>query len=189
MKARYTLFILILVFYGCQQKLTTKKEITDYISDPENGLSISQNLNNNIKVTLAYIPMSLLHISNNKLRISNKHCYFSFRISRNHSQLLRQLDFNLYSKMITVLSFRMQDYVTASNGKSAIVRPTQACYQQTFGLTNYDELLLVFEADKILSSKYFQITIDECGLGLGNLDFKYNSTDIIKFINISSDIT
>jgi len=189
MKSCTSLLILIFLLSGCQPRLATKKEMTAYIADPDNGISITHDLKDNVKVTLAYIPQSLLHLPKTKEGKTNKHCYFSFRISRNHTQLLRQLDFNQYSKMISVLSFRMQDYVTVSNGKNAVVRPIQSFYQQTFGLTNYDELMLVFESDKILSSKHFKITIDECGFGLGNLDFKYNSADIIKFINISSDIT
>jgi len=187
MKTVLTLLVLAILQSSCHQKLTNKKEITEFISDTSNGLTISHELDNDVKVSMVYVPQPLLKVPKLNSK-KNAQCYFSFRISRKHNQLLRQLSLDHYSKMVSVLSFRMQDYVAAIDSKNSEVRPTQSVYQQTFGLTNYDELMIVFDAKNILSSKNFKITVDEFGLGLGSLDFNFRSDDIITINKIATEI-
>ena len=171
------LFLFVTLCLGCISSINSKQELRAYIDDPSNGLKQAKMLRNEIEVVMVYIPPQLL--GQRWIKDSSKQSYFSLRLSRKNTQVLRQLDMSSYSQLLQTFSFRMLNYAVALDQDNQQIRPIDALYQQTFGLTPYDELLIVFDAQKMLKTKHLKINIDEFGLNLGDLVFDFQTKDIL----------
>lgn len=181
-------FALLLTIISCKPVIRTKNDLIKYISDPANGLRQEKQINN-ITISCLYQPVALHQKKiNTKIedkKTSDRAC-FVLSLAKDNKELLNQLNYNLYSEMVQVLSFRMPQYVSLIiEGKEPIV-PLDVFFQQTYGLSNSNNVLLIFDKAQIANTDEFKIKIKEFGLDLGNLAFGYKSKDLLftdKIIN------
>jgi len=104
--------------------------------------------------------------------------YFVLGLSSNQKELLRQLPYAQYSEMIQVLSFRMRAYISLILDNGRTVDPMTCLFQQTYGMSGSNELLLVFDRRELESSGHLTISVKEFGLNTGNLNFEMDTNDI-----------
>ncbi|TKC60292.1 hypothetical protein FBD94_15415 [Pedobacter hiemivivus] len=179
--------VIVSLLLGCQPKINDRVALNKFINSEKNGLTEKKSIHE-IDVTLKYLPWQLIALRYktkedvviNKLK---KNYFFLMSFSKEGKELLKQLDFNTYSDLVQVLSFRMQGKVNAWSG-SNIVQAGDCSFQQTFGLSGANELLVVFEADKIRSKTDLKIVVEEFGLKLGRLEFDFNVNNINSLYNL-----
>ena len=169
---------------SCQPKINDIASLNEFIKSEKNGLIVKKKIHE-IDVTMKYLPWQLIALryrtkedkNDTVINKLSKNCFFLLSFSKDGKELLNQLDFSTYSEMVQILSFRMQDKISALSGNNAV--PVQDCsFQQTFGLSSANELLIAFEADKIKSVTDLKIEVNEFGLNLGSLVFDFNVHNI-----------
>jgi hypothetical protein len=174
-------------FTACKQPIKTQEALNQYISDPHNNLQQTQETNG-VKVTLTYKPwQAFIRGTSNKANIkkySNRY-FFVLSLSAHDKELLRQLDFDTYSNMVQVLSFRMIPLIHAIPDNGKPVEPMDCIFQQTYGTATANNLLIVFDKDKLLFNKKLNIVINEFGLNLGTLQFQFNANDFKEIPDIN----
>jgi hypothetical protein len=179
-----TVLIMISLAVSCKRSIGSRADLVGYINNPENGLIKTLEIGD-IKAELRYKPWQLMKADGNKVQkegckyvtIQHKY-YFVLSLSTHNKELLRQMTFAQYSEMVQVLAFRMTTYVDIIPDYDKPVSPEECLFQQTYGMAKANQLLLVFDKNKIENSKQFHIKIREFGLGTGDLNFQMNTNDI-----------
>lgn len=190
--ARYSSLLLfglcMLVFCGCNRTLKTKPEILSYINDKKNGL-VKFSQSNEVDCKVTFLPWQTQAYNNDLLKLAvdqktksalKTKYYFLISLSKDNKEILRQLKSSEYSEMVQVLAFRMTDFVKVKLGSGKTLEPLNCLFQQTYGLSNANELLVVFEESEFEKAETFKIYISEFGLGTGNLSFLFNRDQIQK---------
>ncbi|MEZ2339360.1 hypothetical protein AB6735_27195 [Mucilaginibacter sp. RCC_168] len=178
--------ILISVSVSCKKKISNNADLMEYISNPENGLVKTVEINK-IKAELRYKPWQLMSVNQNKIQkqatenaeiaMRNKY-FFVLSLSANDKELLRQLPFNQYSEMVQVLAFRMMNYISLMPDDKKPIVPEGCLFQQTYGMAHANQLLIIFDKTKLETAKQLKIKIKEFGLRIGDLNFQINNKDI-----------
>ncbi|WP_407428911.1 hypothetical protein [Arcticibacter sp.] len=165
---------------GCRQHIKTKSGVREYISNRSNRLVGEKEFPDGTIVKLHYLPSALLGIDNK----SSDRYYFLLSFSREGRELLSQLDGDSYSEMVTTLSFKMLSliYVIPDRGKAISI--DDCLFQQTFGMTGANELLVVFNPSSLRNVSRFQMKIKEFGLMLGDMNFEFDQRDINELNDI-----
>ncbi|HRO46351.1 hypothetical protein [Agriterribacter sp.] len=196
-RVAYLNLIWILLWGSCssnKDEALSKAELIRYINDKKSGLVQAHKVNG-INVTLTYQPSSFFVAqemqtmpvtdSLQKLTLEKKYdnyYYFRLKFSKNGREAIRQLGgFNDYSKMVQVLSFQMNRYVSLiTSPQRDTVELSDYLFDQTYGMSDGSNLLLCFDKNKMKESDFFDINIDECGFGTGALKFRIRKSDIAK---------
>lgn len=185
-----------MVILSCKsnQKLLKKDEMIRYINNSKNGL-VQQHEINGINVRLCYQPFSLMvsreiEAARNKEEAFIKEVekrykdnyYFMLQVSKDNKEVIRQLgSFERYSDMLQVFSFKMNQYINLTTAKKDTVELADYLFEQSYGLSNSSNILLSFEKNKIKNlEKDLEINLGECGLGVGNLKFRFEKEDLDK---------
>lgn len=183
----YLLFVLIhltVLFQSCSPTIKSKADLQAYLADQDNGLTgIAQK--SDVAVKMTWQPWQLIanKLDSQKDKSQNEaspfaqNLYFILSLSKGNKELLRQLPFETYSEMVQVLSFRMQNFISAELGKTSI-EPVECVFQQTYGMTEANMLLLVFNKKDVGAAENLTISLKEFGLGLGNLEFPFKLKSI-----------
>ena len=185
LKNLFFISIVTISTFGCSGEITTKKELFRYLSDRKHGLS-KESDHNGITTSASYIPYQLINSQNpksrrlNNSRSTSSYLYFVARFSKNGKELLGQLDLNTYSDMVQILSFRMAAIISLHSENNIYINAEDCFFQQTFGLTSSNELLIVFDKKKLGNARKFELVIEEFGLGVGNLTYEFLKSDIDK---------
>lgn len=179
-------FVIVALSASCKKKISTLSDLRDFVADPNNGLIKTQTINE-IKAELSYRPWQLILASQADLRklrgesfeglMQNKY-FFVLSLSIHNKELLRQLPFAQYSEMVQTLAFRMVDYVQIIPDQQKEVPPENCLFLQTYGIAQANQLLLVFKKARLENAKYLHIKIKEFGLGIGDLNFQMNTSNI-----------
>jgi len=191
------MWLAILVFFiSCEENLPdklSKTELVKYISDKKHGLAQEQEVNG-IKVRLSYQPSSMLVVQELQeeqkrdtvliKELENKYrdrYYFLLKFSRNGKEAIRQLGgFSRYSDMVQVLSFQMNRFINLTTAQKDTVELGDYLFDQTYGMSDGNTLLMSFKKKKIEHSSAVEINIGECGFGTGALKFTIERKDIDK---------
>lgn len=191
------LYVLSLVFFiSCEEghgDKISKTELIKYINATKHGLVQEQEVNGT-KVRLSYQPSSILVAGELQegqkadttvmQELENKYkdrYYFLLKFSRNGKEAIRQLGgFSRYSDMVQVLSFQMSRFVNLTTAQKDTVELSDYLFDQTYGMSDGNTLLLSFEKKKIEHSSAIEINIGECGFGTGALKFSFERADIDK---------
>lgn len=179
----YMLFVFVAgSLLSCRTPITTQSALTAYTNNPDNGLKKVQEIDK-IKVEATYLPWQFmaakLHMRDTGLVSQIKHkCYFILGLSANNKELLRQLPYDKYSEMVQVLAFRLKSYVKIITDKGKSVDAEECLFEQTYGMGAENELLLVFDKDKLDNAGSIDLKISEFGLNIGDQDFKFMQKDI-----------
>lgn len=179
--------LLISTLCSCKPSVSSKTELIEYINKPENELSVVKELND-IKVSCSYYPVSLLNqqlkenVNKNK---KTEYIYFNISFSKDDKELLKQLEYSLYSEMVQVLSFRMSNYISILGNTQQPLVPVDCFFQNTYGLSQANELLVVFNKKDLEEQAVLKLQIMEFGLGLGNQIFEFNNQKIEEIDQIT----
>lgn len=180
----YLLFLFGFLFLvSCEPTIRNKEELVNYVNNPENGLNIENEVNG-IKINCSYFPSILINekLKNPSAKTEDdkfsEFVYFRIGFSKDGKELLKQLEYSLYSEMVQVLSFRMTNYIAIHiKGKEPVV-PADCLFQQTYGLSNANELLVVFNKKDLENQEEFKLVVNEFGLGLGYQQFQLENKQI-----------
>lgn len=181
---------MIILLQSCNPAINNKADLQVYITDPDNGLtSITEKSDVTLKMTWQPWQLIANKIGNSKSKAVNdssifaKNLYFILSLSKDNKELLRQLPFETYSEMVQVLSFRMQNFISAELDKTTI-EPVECAFQQTYGMTEANMLLLVFNKKDIGEAEDLTISLKEFGLGFGDLKFPFRLKNIDRIQNL-----
>lgn len=175
----------IALLQSCNPQVKNKSDLYSYINDPKNELIDTIN-RMQVIAKITWQPWQLI---SNKLgeikdkRVPNssrfsENLYFILSLSKGNKELLRQLPFEKYSQMVQVLSFRMFDFISAKPDEKEPIFPIECLFQQTYGMTNANMLLVVFKKKDLEDCRRLAISIKEFGLGIGELKFQLNASEI-----------
>ncbi|WP_439698631.1 hypothetical protein ACFGVS_10865 [Mucilaginibacter sp. AW1-7] len=171
---------------SCKRKTVSLAGLIAYVNDPENGLQKTQQTGK-IKTVLTYKPWQTMMFNegglNNKDRRSDSlkfqdKLFFVFSLSANNKELLKQLEFSQYSEMVQVLAFRMKNFIDVVPDDGKPVEPTDCIFQQTYGMGVANNLLVVFDKEKLMTADNLKFEVREFGLNTGNLNFGIKTKDI-----------
>ncbi|MCF3107872.1 hypothetical protein LL912_03685 [Niabella sp. CC-SYL272] len=192
LKNKHWLGMLLLGLMACNGKPTSMKrpELEAYIRNPGNGLQVEQVVNG-IKAQLVYFPSDFLKMQEKEANsgadtISQKAntaydsmYYFKLKYSIQDKEAIRQLgSFNRYSEMLQVLAFRMGQYINLTTPARDTLPVADYFFDQTYGMSNGNTLLLCFPKSGLERAAAFDINIAECGFGTGALKFRFEKDDI-----------
>lgn len=184
--------ILLFMFLGCafvvvscQGNLKDTEELRKYVADPAHGLNMVEQVKQ-VQVQLTYLPAELMTsgLGAHKGLTKGKY-FFILRFSKDGKELLSQIERSNYGEMVQVLSFRMSSYISISMGESEPVQLEDCIFTPTYGIDKENSLLLVFNNEKLKNAKQLKLTINEFGLGLGNIHFTMNPDDINAIPKVS----
>jgi len=185
----FLLFFGILIF-SCKQGKLNKQKLISYIS-------YSKELNQSIEVNgimtkakvVPYQLMVLQEIEGRSRKDSIKigdlekkysaQYYFSLSFSKGNKEVIRQLEsFQRYSEMLQVFSFGMGKYINATDENSDTVALADYAFEQDYGMTSSNKVLLVFKKADFTKAEYINLNVEEFGLGVGNMKFVFRRRDI-----------
>lgn len=170
-----------LLLFSCKSKLESKDAVQQYLLDPKNGLQVTE-ISGKVQVKLTYQPSELIAERFKKQPDVYKDYagkyFFILGFSANGKELLRQLDYNIYSEMVQVFAFRMPGFISIIPDKNEAVPPEDCLFNQTYGMADANNLFLVFDRDKLKDARQLTLQLKEFGLGLGNLSFLIDTKDI-----------
>jgi hypothetical protein len=192
-KILMTIFIAWICLSSCggHKKLLSKRELEKYISKSENGLVKLEEVNG-FKIRVSFQPSSLMIAreitDSNKtdslfIKVLEKkyatNYYFFLNYSKGGKEAIRQLgSFSKYSKMLQVFAFKMNDFVNLTTAERDTIPLSDYLFEQTNGISRGNSMMLIFAKEKISLAGEVEINIAECGLGTGNLKFRFRKADL-----------
>jgi hypothetical protein len=187
------LLLMAVCLLSCKEKIRNRRDLIVYVNDPVNGLKKIEQIGK-IKAAFTYKPWQLMGIKSQT--VSNKSekpypfkfkdkLFFVLSLSANDKELLRQLQFSQYGEMVQVLAFRMNEFIEAVPDDKKPVRPLECTFQQTYGMGTANNLLIVFNKEKLMAASDLKIRVKEFGLNTGDLNFAIKTKDIKDIQNIA----
>ena len=177
------------LFISCSPGSMGPEELTAFVSDGDNGLRKSTNINE-IQTDVTYRPTDLLvyqelgsteadTASMHKLREKySSYYYFVISFSRNGKEALHQPGSNdQYSDLVQTMSFQMSKYVNLTTPGDTIP-VADFMLNRTFGMNTSTDILFVFNKEKAKGKPWIQLNIIEFGLGTGNQHFRFDVEDL-----------
>jgi hypothetical protein len=167
-----------------------RQELTSYI-DRNKGLSQSQEVAG-VNVRIKYVPYQffVLQELNNagnpdparirqlEAKYSGQY-YFRVNFSHDNKEVIRQLgSFQQYSDMLQTLSFEMGKHINASNERNDTLSLADYAFEQSYGMSAGNNILLVFKREQFEKSETININIGEFGLNIGDMRFEFRKKDI-----------
>lgn len=93
--------------------------------------------------------------------------------------MIRELGgFSRYSDMLQVFAFGMQEYINLTTSHNDTIPVADYFFDQTYGTSDGNSILVSFSKAQINDRKDIDINLAECGLGIGNLKFHFQKTDM-----------
>jgi hypothetical protein len=168
-----------------------KRDLVKYINDRRHGIVQEQEVAG-VRAKLSFEPSCLLvgqELSTGgkgdtgtfgqlKRKYDNNY-YFLLKFSKDNKEIIRQLgSFSRYSEMVHVFSFQMHQFVNLTTIAHDTAELTDYVFEQTYGMSDGNTILLAFAKNKTGNSDEIEINIAECGLRIGNLKFRMKRRDI-----------
>ena len=180
---------------GSSPKIVSRPEMIRYIQDKEHGLLQEQEVNGMVlpheclgneseasllaAQELGDAQRASKTVIDSVEKKYAKNYYFLLKLSKGGKEAIRQLgSFSRYSDMVQVLSFQMHRFVNCTTPQKDTVPLADYLFDQTYGMSDANTVLLCFDKEKLGNKKELEVNIAECGLGTGNLKFKFNQKDI-----------
>ena len=176
---------------ACRNQLKTRESLVKYLGDTSHGLVQVDSIGH-LKVTLSFRPWQLLgrdlhkskETSSNSFNDVLKQRYnFVLSFSANNKEILTQLPFNQYSELVQVFSFRMGDFISVTPDNSNAISPINCSFQETYGLSTANDLLISYDRSKLANSSILRFKIKEFGLNTGDLYFTMKTDDINQLLD------
>jgi hypothetical protein len=187
---RVIVIAVLLLITSCTQKtFTTKKELWNYLKEPDNGYTHHKNIHG-IDYTFYYKPTDLLvdqeldsvsEAAVQKLRAKyEKYLYFTLALSKNGKELLATApDRQKFGRMVHQLSFGMGAKVHLYTPQKDTLNLLDYSAPRTYGMSPTTTILFVYPNEEIYrNSEYLTFAIEDFGLQTGDVTFKIETTKI-----------
>lgn len=189
-KLRRIILFGLLAFLACHPNHLDKNDLIKYINKKRSLSQIHQT--NGIDVGVKYYPSQLFvaheldeikKYDSSAIRgVEKKYdsqYYFRLYFSKDNKEVARQLgNFQSYSAMLHVLSFEIGKYINATSDHVDTVYLADYLFEQEYGMSNTNSILLAFKRNDFEGSKNIQINISEFGLGIGIQQFVFKKNDL-----------
>jgi hypothetical protein len=188
-----TITIMLFGIAGCSgsKEFSDKNKIIKYLNDEGNGYR-KEITSNGVTVSIVYQPQSLFieqELSDIKNpaaslvdSIKNKYTnsyYFHVTFSREGKEAIRNAGgFGNYSVLLQKLAFQMHDHIQLTTSLKDTVELGDYFFDQTYGMSNGNTLLVRFDKSKIKKAETLDIHIEECGFGTGNISFRFEKNKL-----------
>jgi len=194
---------LIMSFQSCSTpNYLSEKDLKVYLFDKDNSLSKEHVLKGN-KSIVTYRPTDLLLLqetrgttkidSSTLVRLQQKyqdHYYFILSLSKNNKEAeYQQQGMGQFSDLIQTLSFRMSEHVNMTTNSRDTIPVGDYIYPRTYGMSNASTLMFAFNKEKTKSTEWVQFNLKEFGLGIGNQNFRFKTSDLENIPRIQFEIT
>lgn len=200
-----SLFFLIMIellAISCTPKYLSEEELIDYVLNSENGLTKELTVED-FRISATYRPADLwiaqeLGSSTDSIQIEklkekySSHYYFVLGLSKNDREAIQAATMPQaqFSELLQTISFRMSAYINITTSHRDTIPLADHSYSRTFGAGGSNEILLVFDNEKIVDQEWFQINLTEFGLGLGRQSLRFecknfHNTPQIDFATIN----
>lgn len=169
-----------------------KEELQQFIQDESNGLSKSVKAGD-VTMKLNYRPNDFLvwqEVSDEEdtteIRKSfnryNDYIYFVLQLSAGEKDALygtsaNQMDFN---DRLQTLSFRMNQYVNLTTSELDTIPVADAYYTRMFGLSKSNDILFVFNKEKLDQDQWISFNSKNFGFKTGRKSFRFDYNKIKK---------
>jgi hypothetical protein len=196
LKSKYTLpgIAVIVLLIGLSSffsagKVLSEKDLYQYITIADNGLSKEKNIGD-VKLKILYKPSDLLVAQELKTNAQenieelkkkyHSYYYFILSISKEDSELERYYVRNgeNFSNKVEQLSFGMGQFlkIITSEGDTASI--VDYMYPRMYGATGASSFILIFNNEKIKKSEWFDLYFQYPDLEIGKQKFRFNTRDI-----------
>jgi len=175
---------------SCTPNHLTEDELRKYILDADHGLT-KEVVIDDFKVSATFRPTDLLiaqevsspadTIQINRLKKKyGDHYYFVLALSRNGREAIQAgtLPQDQFSELLQTISFRMGAFITLTTSRQDTIPLADFAYTRTFGMGGSNDILRVFNKERITDQQWVQINLAEFGLGLGRQSLKFNCKDL-----------
>jgi len=180
----------------------SEKDLKAYLLDRDNGLSKEHVLKGN-KSIVTYRPTDLLVLqeargttkvdSSTLARLQQKyqnHYYFILSLSKDNKEAeYQQQGMGQFSDLVQTLSFRMPEHVNMTTNSRDTIPVGDYIYPRTYGMSNASTLMFAFNKEKIKNTEWVQFNLKEFGLGIGNQNFRFKTSDLENTPRIKFEIT
>ena len=163
----------------------SQKELHSYIQDESNGLSKTVQAGN-ITMEVNYRPNDFLiwqeveeeeDTTQIKEALNRYHdyIYFIMQLSAGEKDALygtttNQMDFN---DRLQTLSFRMNQHVNLTTSELDTIPVADAYYTRMFGLSKSNDILFVFNREKLGTDQWISFNTKDFGFKTGRKSFRY----------------
>ncbi len=182
--------MLVFITVSCTPAYLTEDELKKYLVDSNNGLSKEVLIDDyNVRITLRPTDLLIaqeLGSTNDTTQVSRlrqkygSHYYFVLSLSKNDREAIQAgtMPQSQFSELLQTISFRMGMYVNMTTPRRDTIPLTDFIYNRTFGMGSSNDILLVFNKDKVREQEWVQINLAEFGLGLGRQSLKFFRKDL-----------
>jgi hypothetical protein len=167
-----------------KENFTSKEELLEFVTNPENGY-LQEKQVNGIKYNLLYKPTDLLVAQelrdsfsmDDVSRLRKKYdpyLYFNLSMSLKNQELLTSLagDRSKFGAMVNTLAFDMDRYVHLYTEKKDTIPLADFVYPRMYGMSKSTDLLFVYPNDELTKSQDLRLTIEDFGFYTGEIKFK-----------------
>ncbi len=180
------LLLSLVCLISCKQNtFDSEKELWTYLKEEKNGFQQHKTVNG-IDFTLTYRPTDLLVKQElgeavtgeaiDSLRTKYRQfLYFNLSMSQNNKELLSTVAGSRaqFGAMVNQFAFGMGDKVHLFTREKDTIPLLDYVYPRMYGMSNSTSMLFVYPRDeKITGSEYINITVEDIGLGTGDITFK-----------------
>lgn len=169
---------------GACTKQLKHSEFTRYVTNVDNGLVVTQEVNN-VKADLQYWPQQLLAYQEVKgqdsidikeytsaLENYEQYHYLKLKLSTNGQGILHAhvRDRNKYSQLVNRLSFAMGQYAYLIQQPTDTLEFIDCHIPRYYGHSNSTDLMLIYKRDRSLTGD-LRFQLKDLDLGTGELSF------------------
>lgn len=175
---------------SCKKRLVTKEQLVNYV---RTNHTLTQSIEVNGVITeISFVPYQLMvmqelgdgnpmdsaHIAPLDKKYKGQY-YFRISFSKNNKEVIRQLDdFQAYSQMVQLLSFRLDNYINATGVADEAIAVEEYAFERNYGLANANRVMIVFKKEDFSRSDQIPIVVKELGFGTGTLHFRFNRKNL-----------
>ncbi len=186
------LLVALVCLTSCKQNtFDTEKELWAYLKEEKNGFQQHKTVNG-IDYTLTYRPTDLLvkqelGDSGTMQQVDSlrgkyrKFLYFNLSMSQNNKELLSTAARSRaeFGAMVNQLAFGMGNKVHLFTGGKDTIPLLDYVYPRMYGMSSSTSMLFVYPRDpKVMKSEYIHVTVEDIGLGTGDITFKIPAKNI-----------
>jgi hypothetical protein len=187
MKLLYVLAILLPSVCLSQPSKTASLDLQQYIAAPKHHLTITK-IFNGTELVVSYRPVDLLlsqdlqryrkydgHIVDSLRALYDGNIYFSLTLSKNGAEIENQYinDKIAYNDVIKYLNSGIGKQLSVKIDNHAAVPISGHAFVRMYGTTGKTHIVIVCKKDDILSSKTFDIILNDTQLGIGTSAFSF----------------
>ena len=188
-----SIFLIGCLFLACNNKksFTSKTELLDFLKNEDYGYT-QKKVVNNLAYELMFKPTDLMIISELENRektlldLKSKYAdkiYFNLKIRKEGKDILTTKFNNRssYNTMVNELVFNIGNKIHWITKKRDTIQLLDYVLPRTYGMGNSSNFLLVFPKTKeFFKSNSSTLTIQDIGLGTGEVNFRINHTILIN---------